>query len=90
MNAKTGTAKILSPFLSSERLYSDTMMTLNTDEKAAEALNKVTPMRIFYNPKACDFDDTNLANSVRNKGRGHLHQLICYSTRLTTRLTTHL
>jgi hypothetical protein len=48
------------------------MITLIADEKSAEALNKATPMRILYNPKACDFDDTNLANSIQQK----LHEIV--------------
>ncbi len=42
-------------------------MALTTDKKSAEALHKDIPMRIFYNPKASDFDSTNLANSIQQK-----------------------
>ncbi|KAL3418458.1 hypothetical protein PVAG01_10174 [Phlyctema vagabunda] len=43
------------------------MMTLTIDTKSAEALKDDTPMRVFYYPKACDFDVVNLAKSIQQK-----------------------
>jgi hypothetical protein len=39
-------------------------MTLTTDKKSAEALHENIPMRMFYIPKASDFDSTNLVYSI--------------------------
>ena len=50
-------------------------MTLTTDKKSAEALHKDIPMRIFYNPKASNFDSTNLAYSIQQKLCGIVQSL---------------
>ncbi|TAQ84305.1 hypothetical protein B7494_g7366 [Chlorociboria aeruginascens] len=61
-------------FPSSEQkvMQNYTMLTLTTDKMSAKALAEDIPMRIFYSPKACDFDRTNLANSIQQK----LHDIV--------------
>ena len=42
-------------------------MALTVDAKSADALKDDAPMRVFYYPKACEFDGANLANSIHHK-----------------------